>query len=122
LRPDASNLAAYYNLLEQQHPICFKRISKVVRLVAPFSVVLPSDLQPQTILIDEPELGLHLYAITVLASLLRSYASEKQVIISTQSADLVSEFEAQNLIVVNRKKGQSILSRLDVDQLERLEL
>jgi predicted ATPase len=91
-----------------------------LRFICLATVLLqPPEHQPQTILIDEPELGLHPYAITILASLLRSYATEKQVIVSTQSADLVSEFEAQNIIVVNRKKGQSILSRLDVDQLEQ---
>src|SRR5208283_3392976 len=53
---------------------------------------------PSTILFDEPELGLHPYALTLLASLFqqaaKSYGTSisKQVIVSTQSAPLLSEF------------------------------
>lgn len=72
----------------------------------------PPDLQPETILVDEPELGLHPYAITVLASLMRSVAKSKQVIISTQSVDLLNEFDPEDVIVVDREDGRSVLRRL----------
>ncbi len=67
---------------------------------------------PATILIDEPELGLHPYAITVLASLLRSAASQTQVIVSTQSVPLVNQFGPEDIIVVDRENGQSVFRRL----------
>ncbi len=68
--------------------------------------------QPATILVDEPELGLHPYAITILASLMRAAAKEKQVIVSTQSVELLNEFEAKDVIVVDRDNGKSLLRRL----------
>jgi predicted ATPase len=67
---------------------------------------------PSTILIDEPELGLHPYAITVLASLLRSAATETQVIVSTQSVPLVNQFAPEDIIVVDRGDRQSTFARL----------
>ncbi|RUT01252.1 chromosome segregation protein SMC [Dulcicalothrix desertica PCC 7102] len=76
----------------------------------------PDTLLPETILVDEPELGLHPYAITVLASLMR--ASSKQVIVSTQSVELLNEFDANDVIVVDRNEGKSSLHRLKQRDLE----
>src|SRR6266481_1420988 len=47
----------------------------------------PASLQPDTILLDEPELGLHPYALNVLAGLLRQAGERKQMIVSTQSVE-----------------------------------
>ncbi len=71
---------------------------------------------PKTIVIDEPELGLHPYAIEVLSSLLKSARS--QIIISTQSVPLVDTFDAADIVVVNQKDGKSTFERLQEDQLE----
>ncbi len=68
---------------------------------------------PTTILLDEPELGLHPYAITLLAELLRGAATKTQVIASTQSTSLVNQFEPQDVVVVERDAGQSVFRRLD---------
>ena len=73
---------------------------------------------PSTILIDEPELGLHPYAITVLASLLRSASKDTQVIVSTQSVPLVNQFNHEDIIVVDRKDNHSTFSRLQEKDLE----
>jgi len=67
---------------------------------------------PSTIIIDEPELGLHPYAITLLGALLRSASLRMQVIISTQSVPLLNEFNLDDVIVVEREKGESIFKRL----------
>lgn len=66
---------------------------------------------PSTIIIDEPELGLHPYAITLLGSLLRSASSRMQVIVSTQSVPLVNEFSIEDLIVVERENGATVFNR-----------
>jgi len=76
----------------------------------------PEDFQPETILVDEPELGLHPYAITVLASLIRT--TSKQVIVSTQSVELLNEFEPSDVIVVDRKQGKSYLHRVNQQEME----
>ncbi len=78
-------------------------------------------LQPQlpsTIIIDEPELGLHPYAITILASLLKSASQQTQVIVSTQSVPLVNQFEPEQIVVVDRKEGQSTFERRTSTDLE----
>lgn len=68
---------------------------------------------PSTIIIDEPELGLHPFAIALLAGLLRSSSQRMQVIVSTQSAPLVDEFSIDDLIVVERDNGATVFKRLD---------
>ena len=73
---------------------------------------------PSTIIIDEPELGLHPYAITLLGALLRSASKRMQVIVSTQSVPLLNEFELSDLIVVEREDGNSIFKRLDAEKFE----
>jgi predicted ATPase len=72
---------------------------------------------PATIVIDEPELGLHPYAISILADLIKSAAERTQVIISTQSPTLLDYFEPDQVIVVNRHDGRSTFERLDKQSL-----
>lgn len=72
---------------------------------------------PSTILFDEPELGLHPYAIEILAELIHAASKKTQLIISTQSPALVDYFDAEDVVVVNRKKGASTFQRLNKDDL-----
>ena len=78
----------------------------------------PVELQPELILIDEPELGLHPYALTLLAEMLQHASDSRQIIASTQSADLVSELDPEDVVVVDRKDGASTFTRLDRDDLQ----
>ena len=78
----------------------------------------PPKLQPSLILIDEPELGLHPFAITLLAQMIRAIEGDKQVIVATQSAQLVSEFDPTDIIVTETEDGMTIFNRLDESQLE----
>ncbi|MCR4288938.1 MAG: AAA family ATPase [Candidatus Scalindua sp.] len=73
----------------------------------------PESKLPSIILLDEPELGLHPYAINVLADLLRSTSKCAQIIVATQSVTLVNQFEPEDIVVVDREKGQSVFDRLD---------
>jgi predicted ATPase len=73
---------------------------------------------PATIIIDEPELGLHPYAINLLGALVRSAATRMQVILSTQSVPLLNEFELEDLIVVEREDGVSTFKKLDSKDFE----
>ena len=72
---------------------------------------------PSTIIIDEPELGLHPYAIEILAELIEATSKKTQLIVSTQSPSLVDYFEPKDIIVVNRKEGASVFKRLNKDEL-----
>jgi predicted ATPase len=77
----------------------------------------PQAFMPKTVLIDEPELGLHPFAIQVLAGLMKSAAQQHQLIVSTQSVELVNQFDAEDLIVVDKRVGSSIFHRPDADAL-----
>ncbi len=67
---------------------------------------------PSTILLDEPELGLHPYALTLLAGLIQKASKRTQVIVSTQSAALIDHFEPEDIVVVERQNGESTFNRL----------
>lgn len=72
---------------------------------------------PTTVLIDEPELGLHPYAITVLAELFRSAAERTQLLVSTQSVTLVNQLEPEDVIVVDREGRESLFRRLGEEEI-----
>ena len=78
----------------------------------------PEKLRPSVILLDEPEIGLHPYAITLLCSLIRSVAVETQVILATQSSFFVDHFEPEDVIVVDRVEGRSEFTRLSTEKLK----
>jgi predicted ATPase len=77
----------------------------------------PIVLLPDTILIDEPELGLHPYAITVLADIFKQVAEQKQLIISTQSVELVNELSPEDVIVVDQVDEASTFHRFTAGEL-----
>jgi len=78
----------------------------------------PISLLPDTILIDEPELGLHPYAITVLVDIFKQVAEQRQLIVSTQSVELVNELLPEDVIVVDQEEyGASIFHRFTEDEL-----
>lgn len=83
-----------------------------IRFICLVTALLQPD-PPSTIIIDEPELGLHPYAITLLGAMIRSAAMRTQVIVSTQSVPLLNEFAIEDLIVVEREQGGSVFRRLD---------
>jgi predicted ATPase len=72
---------------------------------------------PTTVLLDEPELGLHPFAITVLSDLLRSAAQRTQVIASTQSVTLVNQLTPEDLLVVDRDGAESKFRRLGEEEI-----
>jgi len=77
----------------------------------------PLIYRPSVIIVDEPELGLHPYAITMLASLVRAAATETQVILSTQSALLLDHFQPEDVLVADLEQGATTLKRLQSQDL-----
>jgi predicted ATPase len=77
-------------------------------------------LQPSpasTLIIDEPELGLHPYAIKLLASLLHEAAGRAQLVVSTQASLLLDELTPEQVIVANHRDGETLLERQDPAKL-----
>jgi predicted ATPase len=78
----------------------------------------PKPDHPSTsLLVDEPELGLHPYAIGLLASLIKQKSLESQVIVSTQSSLLLDHFQPEDVLVANRVGGGTEITRPDPAQL-----
>jgi predicted ATPase len=92
-----------------------------LRFMAMTALLLqPPALIPGTILIDEPELGLHPVAISALTGMIHTASEYSQVIIATQSPRLVDEFEPNVITVVERdqKKKCSLFKKLDEKELK----
>ena len=74
-------------------------------------------------LFDEPELGLHPYALTLIGNLFKQFVKGdgnnvyQQAIISTQSPPLLNEFSPEDVIIVERIDGQSRFRRLRMEEL-----
>lgn len=79
----------------------------------------PEQFHPSIILLDEPELGLHPYAVELLAALIRQASVNTQVIVSTQSSLLLDHFEPDDILVADRVNGGTQLTRLNSDQLAK---
>jgi predicted ATPase len=89
-----------------------------LRFIALTTLFLQPNL-PNTIIIDEPELGLHPFAIAKLAGMIKSASFKKvQIILATQSADLINHFSAEDIITVDQINGESIFNRLNEENLK----
>lgn len=83
----------------------------------------PYHLRPSTIILDEPELGLHPAALEVLAEMMKMvghpinskkkiYDKRKsQIICSTQSSTFANLFEPEDFIIVDQNDGVSEFTR-----------
>jgi predicted ATPase len=78
----------------------------------------PEEDLPDLLILDEPELGLHPYAVELLAAMLRSVSHHVQVIVATQSISLVDRFEPHDIVVVDRVGRESIFRRLNDADLD----
>lgn len=78
----------------------------------------PESSKPSTIVLDEPELGLHPAALDVLAEIIKVVSKKTQVICSTQSVSFANRFKPEDFIVVDQKNGASTFKRHDKKELE----
>jgi len=139
LRFDASNIAPYLLRLKKQHVDIYKESfgekQKVnlswlqkgsdypmqphllsdgsIRFICLATALLQPN-PPAAIIIDEPELGLHPLAISILAELIQDASRRTQMIVATQSPALVDHFEVEDVVVVNREEGASTFRRLQL--------
>ena len=90
-----------------------------LRAICLFSLLMqPEDKLPLLIVIDEPELGLHPYALSTLASLCRSASAHVQILISTQSSTFVNHFDPKDIVVAEYDGRTSRFTRPDAEALE----
>jgi len=90
----------------------------MLRVMALIALLMqPESDLPDVILLDEPELGLHPYAIEVLAGLIQSASKHVQVIVATQSVSLIDRFGPEDIVVVDRKGRESTFIRQSAPEL-----
>ena len=73
---------------------------------------------PALILLDEPELGLHPFAIRILAEMLEAASHRVQVLLATQSVTLLNNFAPKDVLVANNDGMRTTFDRLDEQELE----
>ncbi len=79
----------------------------------------PPEKLPATIVLDEPELGLHPYAIVLLSEMIHSAAEHTQVLLATQSVSLVNQFTPKEILVLDRIEGVSTIRRLEESEISQ---
>lgn len=90
-----------------------------IRILA-LLVALYQDLQDMLLVIEEPELSLHPGALSVLAGVIKEASLRNQIIITTQSPDLISEFPIATLRVVENRQGSTVIGPLLPEQIEAI--
>ena len=88
-----------------------------LRFIA-LSTLLLQPNPPKFIIIDEPELGLHPEAIGILAELIKLASANSQLLISTQSVQLVNCFTPEDLLITEKEHGETKITRPDTEELK----
>lgn len=80
----------------------------------------PKEYLPKLIVLDEPEIGLHPNAVKILTEMIRMASDHSQIIVATQSLELLNEFEPGEIVVTEYDdiRKTSIMKRLDLIALE----
>lgn len=89
---------------------------RVVALVT--LLLLPERDLPDVLILDEPELGLHPYAINVVADLINALSNKIQVIVATQSMPLIDCFDPTDLVIVDHENRGTTFRQLNEKDLE----
>lgn len=121
LEPDVSNRVTL-NWREKESDRVFgphQFSDGTLRAIALITLLLqPKNELPKLIVVDEPELGLHPYALKVVADLFGKVSLDTQVLISTQSSSFLDYFEPEDVIAVNRNGKESSFKRQTSAELE----
>ena len=117
LGPDTIRLL-WRHKSSDEHFDSFSLSDGTMRYIALAALLLqPKELRPTVVVLEEPELGLHPFAISALASMLRVASRETQVVLATQSPVLLDHFEPEDILVADRQEGQTKITRLKEEKL-----
>jgi len=86
-----------------------------IRFICLTTLLLQPNL-PTMILLDEPELGLHPFALQILASLFRVASNKTQIIASTQSSTFADFFDIEDIIIADIKENATVFKRLNTNE------
>ena len=71
----------------------------------------PDKLKPATIIIDEPDLGLGFQSLGLIYEMIRVASRHSQIILATQSADLLDGFKPEEVVVADKRYGETTFRR-----------
>ncbi len=77
----------------------------------------PPSALPDLLVIDEPELGLHPLALSLVCELARSVSPRCQIILATQAPAVLDHMKPEEVLVVDRVDGATRLQKLDPVEL-----
>lgn len=119
--------AVYGSFLERgrEQPILASGVSDghLQMLLLLTSLFSEGQSQESVIILDEPEISLHPWALAVLAEAVMAATNEwgKQVFIATHSPVLISQFSPENILAAEMKDGRTQLYRLsEMDGIQDL--
>ena len=115
LEPDSGHvLLAWRETESDQIFTASQAADGMLRAIALVTLLLqPEETLPNLLILDEPELGLHPYAINIIGGLIRAVSEKTQVIVATQSPAFVDCFEPGDIVVVEREGRESVFRRLE---------
>jgi len=91
-----------------------------LRIIALITLLLlPGSMLPGILIIDEPELGLHPAAEGVIGGLIKQASRSCQIILSTQSATFIDNFEPHDVIVTELENARTSFNRLTAERLKK---
>jgi len=77
----------------------------------------PPSALPYLLVIDEPELGLHPLALSLVCELARSVSSRCQILLATQAPGVLDHMKPEELLVADREGGATRLRTLEPAEL-----
>jgi len=119
LEPNHGNLMlAWYERNSDQLFTASQASDGMLRVIALITLLLqPERDLPTVMMLDEPELGLHPYAINVIGGLIRAASKSTQVLVATQSTTLVDCFGPSDIVIVEREDRRSTFRKLGAEDL-----
>lgn len=88
----------------------------IMRMLALVAILMTPD-PPPLICVDEPEIGLHPELVELVAELLQSAATRTQLVVATHSPELVSKLKPNEVVVVEKEDGATVMERLSEEEL-----
>lgn len=123
IRTGRTRISIEWHLQNTKRPLYLDEMSDgTVRMLC-WAIILNSPNLPSLIVIDEPEVGLHVQWLSYLAEWIKNAAARTQVIITTHSPDLLDKFTdcLENVHVFEASNPEQTLFHVKNLSRERLQ-